>query len=799
MKRFYFSLLVLLSVLLVKAQDQTGATFNIQGKVVDEQNKSVPSANIALIDQKDSSIQVTKASERTGAFTITAKPGDYFLKITLISFQEKVVPKINVRDKDIDLGTISMSAKAKVLNEVVVTSEKSQMKLELDKRIYTVGKDMSNVGGTASDVLNNVPSVTVDIEGNVSLRGSGNVRILIDGKVSALTSTADALRQLPANLIESIEVITNPSSRYEAAGEAGIINIILKKNNRTGLNGIFTLNAGYPSAYGASFNINYRKKSLNFFTTYGIDYRSTPGRGTSFQQFNNADTSFAYQQIRKITRSGTSHNLIAGVDYFVNERNSFTGSFLYNPSNGINKSNIVYDDLDKFGNLQQTVLRNEREDEQDKDMEASLSYRKKFAAKDHLLIADFKYVWGDEIELSDYWQGTAGSGNPLLQIADNRANEHTVFFQSDYVHPFGEEAKLETGVRTSTRTIKNNYLLEQQSGGSEWEILPAFNNNMVYTEKIHAAYVMGSKKIKRWALQGGLRAELSDITTELTKTGEINPRSYFNLFPSASASYELNEDNTLQLSYSYRINRPQYRDLLPYSNFSDLRSFFKGNPDLNPEFTHSFDGGHLVKWIKGTFLSNVYYRYSTGGIQRYTEVDSSGVSNILPINLATQNAYGLEFNLSLNLNNWWVVNSNLNLFRAVTNGDYKGRDLYSDAFTGTSRISSRMTFFKKWDFQTAFNYRAPRATPQGKDLSTYFIDMGISGDVLKGKGTVTFNARDIFNSRKRRTLVEESDYYLKSDFQWRSRQLMLTFSYRLNRIKEKAPERNNGAEDSDNF
>ena len=797
MKRFYFSLIVLISCLTVKAQN--GTVFNIRGSIVDEQSKPVLLASISLMGQKDSSIQATKVSDNAGTFFFTAKPGNYYLKVTFLSYQEKLVPGINILDKDIDVGKISLMPTARMMKEVVVTSERPQMKLELDKRIYTVGKDLSNVGGTASDVLNNVPSVTVDVDGTVSLRGSASVRILIDGKLSALTSTADALRQLPAKLIESIEVITNPSSRYEAAGEAGLINIILKKNNRSGLNGTFTANAGYPSAYGGSFNINYRKKNLNFFSTYGIDYRSTPGRGTSFQQVNNGDTSFAYQQNRKLTRSGMSHNLIVGLDYFLDAQNTLTGSFLYNPSNGVNKSTITYDDLDKFRNLQQTVLRNEQEHERDKDMEASLNYRRKFKQKDQLLTADFKYVWGDEVELTDYRQGTAGAGTAVLQRADNRANEHTVLFQTDYVHPFGEEAKLEAGLRSSTRTIKNNYLLEQQNGAADWIILPAFNNNMIYTERIHAAYLMGSKKVKRWGLQGGLRAELSDISTELTKTGEINPRSYFNLFPSANASYELNEDNTLQLSYSYRINRPEYRDLLPYSDFSDLRSFFKGNPDLNPEFTHSFEAGHLLNWNKGTFLSNAYYRYRTGVIQRFTEVDSAGVSYIFPINLATQDAYGLEFNLSLNVKNWWSVNSNLNLFRAVTNGKYNGRDLHADAFTGTSRVTSRMTFLKKWNFQTAFNYRAPRKTPQGKDLSTYFIDLGVSGDVLKGKGTLTFNARDILNSRKRRSLVEEDGYYSKSEFQWRSRQMMLTFSYRLNRLKEKAPERNNGPEDSDNF
>ena len=698
-------------------------------------------------------------------------------------------------DKDITLGNLFLSAKAKMMNEVIVTSEKPQMKLELDKRVYAIGKDLSNVGGTASDVLSNLPSVTVDVDGTVSLRGSAGVRLLIDGKPSALTRTGDALRQLPANIIESIEIITNPSARYEAAGEVGIINIILKKNSRTGFNGTFTVNAGLPSTYGGSLNINYRTKKLNWFTTYGIDYRSRPGRGNSFQQFNNADTIFAYRQNRKLKRSGTSHNLVVGMDYFLDAQNTITGSFLYNPSNGVNKSTITYEDLDHFGDLQQTVNRVERERERDKDMEASLSYRKKFKAKDRLLTADLKYVWGDEIELTDYEEGIAGSGTVLLQKADNRASEHNFLFQSDYVHPFGDKGKLEAGLRSSTRTIRNNYLLEQNNNGTEWIVLPAFNNNMIYTEIINAAYLMGSKKIKRWAFQGGLRAELSDIKTELTKTHEVNPRRYFNLFPSVNISYEMNEANTLQLNYSYRINRPQYRDLLPYSDFSDLRSFFKGNPDLNPEFTHSFEAGHLLNWDKGTFLSNIYYRYRRDVIQRFTELDSAGVSNIFPINLATQDAYGLELNLSLTLTNWWSMNSNLNLFRVITNGDYLGRDLHSDAITATSRINSRMTMIKKWDIQTALNYRAPRETPQGRELSAYFIDFGISGDVLKGKGTLTLNVRDILNSRKRRNIVEEEGYYSKSEFQWRSRQMTLSFSYRINRVKDKSQERNNREDD----
>jgi outer membrane receptor protein involved in Fe transport len=777
------------------ARSQNDTVFNIRGKIVDEQQKPTPLANISLFAMENSSIRATNTSDSTGLFTIRAKPGDYFLRISSVSFQDKVLPGIVIREKDLDIGTIILGG-IKMLSEVVVTAEQPQMKLELDKRVYNVGKDLSNISGTASDVLNNVPSVTVDVDGTVSLRGSTGVRILIDGKPSVLTNTADALRQLPANLIESIEVITNPSARYEAAGEAGIINIILKKNNRGGLNGTFIVNAGYPTAVGGSFNINYRKNKLNFFSTYGIDYRSNPGKGHSFQQFDNADTSFSYRQNREITRSGTSHTLVAGLDYFADARNTLTGSFLYNPSIDHNKSNIIYEDLDKAGNLLQTVFRNEQEHDQDKDMEAALNYRKKFAAKDRLLTADFKYLWGDEVELTDYQQGTVGTGNEVLQRADNRANEHTLLFQADYVQPFQQEAKLEAGVRSSTRTIKNDYLLEQQDGSEEWVALPAYNNNMIYTEKIHAAYLMGSKKRARWGLQGGVRIEYSAIQTELTKTGEANPRNYFNVFPSASAAYELTENKTLQLSYSYRINRPQYRDLLPYSNFTDLRSIFKGNPDLNPEFTHSLEAGYLVKWDRNTLLSNVYYRHKSGVIQRFTEVDSAGISAIYPINLSTQDAYGMEFNASLHLDSWWLVNTSLNVYRVVNNGNYQGRDLHSDAITGNGRINSRITLLKQWLFQAAFNYQAPVETTQGKNLSTYFIDLGVSGDVLKGKGTLTLNVRDLLNSRKRRSIVDEEGYYLKSEFQWRSRQLMVTFSYRLNRQKEKSSEREGDSENA---
>jgi outer membrane receptor protein involved in Fe transport len=769
----------------VKAQKSDN--LSIQGKIVDEKNTPVALANILLINQADSKPVTTAVSDDKGDFIIKVKPGHYSLKITFLSFKEKIIPVLNVIDRDTVLGTIVLKDNAQILDEVVVTSEKSVMKLELDKRVYTIGKDLNNAGANASDILNNLPSVTVEADGTVNLRGSQDVRILIDGKPSSLAGTrsTDALRQLPGNLIESIEIITNPSSRNEAAGEAGIINIILKKNKTMGLNGTFTVNAGYPSAYGRSFNINYRKNKVNFFSSYGIDYRSSPGRGNSIQSYNGADTFFSYNQNSNMKRNDLSHNLIAGLDYFINESSTLTGSLLFSPSNEINKTKTEYFDYDKTGQLIKNVTRNETEYADEQSLEYSLGYKKKFKEKDHTLAADFKYVSGQDNEITDYNQYDPLLSSTTVQHASNLANERNWLLQADYVKPFGDNAKIETGLRSNIRIVENEYALEEIDSSGNWIVLPAFNNNMIYTEKIHAAYFMGSRKFKKIGVQAGLRAEASDITTELTVTEEINPRKYFNIFPSANISYELNGKNTLQLSYSYRINRPRFRDLLPFSNFSDLRYLFIGNPDLNPEYTHSAEAGHLLNWEHGSFLSNVYYRHRAGVIQRLTSVNSvTGVTEVIPVNLATQNNFGLELNLSFKVKKWWQFNSNLNLFRAITDGAYKGEDLHSDTYTLTGRTSSQMSFLKKWNFQTTVNYWAPRITPQGKDLAVYFIDIGITTDVLKGNGTITFSGRDILNTRMRRNIVDQGDYYSKSEFQWRSRQFLFSLTYRLNRIKE---------------
>lgn len=793
MKFVVLTILWLVSFHASYSQDQLIVT----GGVTDEKNNPIPYASVALFKQQDSTMVGGAVSDESGVFQITAKPGNYFVKITFLSFNEKSI-RITKQSGPLDLGIIPLESSARQLDEVVITGEKSQMELQLDKRVFNVGKDMSNIGGNAADVLDNIPSVSVGVDGTVSLRGSENVRILINGKPSGLTlRDPDALRQLQANMVERVEVITNPSSRYDAEGEVGIINIVLKENKQNGINGTFTASAGYPEFYGGSYSLNIRRKKLNFFSSYGSDYRKSPGYNNIFQRFGDGSTS---QRNTDRESSELSHNIRGGFDYFMNDKTSFTGSVMYNIEDGLNKSTL---NVSNFFNdqLQNTTTRIDNEHEDETNIEAALNFKKIFSSEEHTFTADGQYIRSVDGENSDYTQ-TSADGT-IIQRAENIALEENWFLQGDYVYPI-RDGKAEAGFRSTNRKVDNDYGLEEQDAAGNWVPFPAFNDNLIYTEHIHAAYVMAGKKISKLSLQAGVRGEYSDISTELTETGEINPRDYFNLFPSVNLGYEVRKNKTWQLSYSKRINRPRFRDLLPFSNFADTRVLFMGNPNLNPEYTHSFETGYLLNWENGSVLSSAYYRYRIGVIERITQVDEDGISRIIPVNLSTQNAYGLEFNVSLSVKKWWQLNTSANFYRAITEGDYQDQNFFSDTYTLNSRTTSKITLFENLNFQTSFNYRAPRITTQGRELSSYNLDFALGKDILKGKATVTANVRDVLNTRKNRSITEifpvdseDQYFYSTTNGQWRPRQFRVTFTYRLNQKQERRERREDGENERD--
>ncbi|MBI1287800.1 MAG: TonB-dependent receptor [Flavobacteriales bacterium] len=757
----------------------------VSGIVLDEKDNPIPYASVALRSKRDSTFLRGTATDLEGHFELQVRPGVYELTASFISYANKTMD-VDLRQADVDLGKLSMEPKSELIDEVVVNAEKSYMEMKLDRRVYNVSKDPNNAGSNAQEILQTVPSVTVDVDGTVSLRGSSNVRILIDGKPSGLTgiSTQDALRQLPGNMIERIEVVTNASAKFDAEGDAGILNIVLKKDKRAGLNGSFDVNVGYPHNYGGSANLNYRTGKVNFFGSAGIQYRKSPGVGDSYQKFFQTDTTFAYDRTRNQMRGGLSANGRFGIDYFIDKKTTLTTSGMYNRSWNDNHSALKYTDIDENGIVSRTVDRTEDESEKEQNIEANLNFRRTFKTEDQLLTADVRWFVSDDIDNADLAE--VGPDYRLDQRTANTENQRNWLFQTDYVHPFGEKVKLETGAKATLRRIDNKYQVDQKNDSTgAWEILNKYDNNFIFDENVYAGYLMASGKIKRFSLQGGLRAEYSDITTQLIKTAEQHHWRYISFFPSAHLSYEFGSNNSLQLSYSRRISRPRFRDLLPFFSLSDNRNFRSGNPNIQPVFTHSVELGHLKTWEKGTLLSSIYYRHSDGVVQRISQADSTGLIVTYPINLSKQNSAGFEFNFSYGLFKWWRTTLNANIFYSVTDGKYEDQSFYAQTFSANGRFTSKWTILKKLDLQTAVMYQAPQNTPQGKTLSMTWWDAGLTMDVLKGNATITFSVKDILNSRKRRWEIDTPTLYSTNDFQWRKRQFVLSFTYRLNQKKKR--------------
>ena len=793
MKHFLPRLFPLLFLLLpgwAAAQTGTGPAFTIRGTVTDPQQKPIPFATVALYRTADSVLVTGAVSDEAGKFEIPSRPGQYHLRLSMLSFREKTLPNVRVADGDVQVGVVTMEVSTTRLDEVVVQGQRSSMELTLDKKVFNVGQDLASRGGTAVDILGNVPAVAVDVEGNVSLRGSSNVRILIDGRPSGLVSGSAGLRQLQGSSIERIEVITNPSARYEAEGMAGIINIVLKKERKEGFNGSFDLIAGYPDNFGAAANVNYRRKNLNFFVNYTASYRNTPGRNTLYQEVYRNDTTFITRQRSDSRLNGMYNNARAGLDYYLDDKNVLTGAYTWRISKGKRFANIEYlDYLFATDNYQGTTYRRQDETETEPNAEYALSYKRSFAREGHELTADVRFL--DNWEQSDqfYTQQTLRPGSlPADDPPQRSLNDETekqLLGQLDYVHPFGKDGKFEAGLRSSFRDMTNNYSVTQRTEPDDWQPIDSLTNNFLYEEDIHAAYLILGNKVRKISYQVGLRAEWTGVTTTLRLTDQVNPRTYANLFPSVHLTYGLPLRNDLQVSYSRRVRRPQYNDLSPFMTFSDNRNFFSGNPDLDPEFSDAFEMGHVKHLERGSLSSALYYRHTTSKIMRVRTVDTLGVSTTIPQNLAVENSYGAEFAGSYQPWQWWKLDGSVNFFRAITDGGNLDATFRADTYSWFTRVISRFSFWQNADFQLRGNYEAPQQTPQGRRLAIATLDAALSKDFLKNNATLTLNVLDVFNSRRFRSITEGANFYTVGNAQGRLRQVNLTFNYRLRQAKKK--------------
>lgn len=769
----------------------------ITGKVIDaETREPLPYATISLHNPTDSVLVTGGITNETGVFSFEAPTGNYYAVVNFVGYPTRMLGSVSLQAgrREVDLGEIQLRAESTSLDEVVVQGQKDFIEMTLDKKIFNVSQDPINAGRTAADILGNLPSVSIDGQGNISLRGSNNVQILVDGKPSGLLSFngAEGLRQLQGAMIDRVEIITNPSARYQAEGMAGIINIVLKKEQRRGVNGSFDFTAGQPDNFGAAINLNYRRENLNFFINYGILYFEIENPyNKRYQEFYADDATYITEQNNISRQTSFSNNIQVGADYFFSETSILTTSFTNRHRKGTRNTDIEYADyLFNIGNPTGITRRYQDEEETEPNMEYALSYKKSFEKKDHELSALLTYLrnWEDSDQLyteRTFQPGGAPSGDPdRFQHSDNYETEKQLLLQADYTYPFSENGKLEAGVRNTLRDITNDFLVTELNG-EEWIPLEGLDNDFYYDENIYAAYGIVSNKIGKASYQLGLRGEYTDLTTELLQTGEVNHREYFNLFPSVHVTYDVGGKNTIQISYSRRLHRPTYNDLTPFFTFLDNRNFVSGNPDLNPEYTHAFEAGHIKHFGAGSISSALYYRHTNDKIERIRDVDDEGFATTKPYNLLEEDAYGAEFIASFQPIEWWKTDLNLNFYRAITDGRNLDENFQSDTYTWFGRLTSRFTLWGNTNLQLRGNYDAPQQRPQGERLGTAYLDISITRDILKQKGTLTLNVVDVFRSNRFRMITKGETFYTRDDFLRSPRQVILTFNYRLNQPKTK--------------
>ncbi len=828
------SLLLLLAIIAFSANAQkpranTKAPITITGLILDKDNNlPLEYATVVFQNTKDPQKITGGITNEQGNFSIETSPGKYIIRVEYLSYKTTTLEE-KILQKSQSLGTIKLVPDLEQLEGVEVVGERTTVELRLDKKIYNVGSDLTVKGGSVTDVLDNVPSVTVDEEGAISLRGNESVRILINGKPSALSGlSADALQQLPADAIEKVEVITNPSARYDAEGTAGILNIILKQSKTTGLNGSVTVFTGYPKNNGASVNLNLRRKNFNIFTNTSYYNKNSPGNALYEQEnFDDFGDTESYQdEYREYERQQDGFNTNVGIELFIDSTSSITNSLVYKKSKGEDLVDINFFNFD--ANRDPTIQRNRftNETENDEDVQYSLNYQKRFNEDGHELTLDYQYSSGSEIENSIINEIVLNNNTALdVEQTINDESQKNQLIQLDYVLPFGKNnnSQIELGYRGIFNNFNTDFdfgILDQNVFNSD----PDFSNELNYKEYLNAAYAQLGTKINKFNILGGLRMEASDIGIELVNTNEVNNKNYVDWFPSLFLGYEFSEKEQLTLSYSRRLRRPRSRYINPFPSRSSNTNLFQGNPDLDPTYTNSFDFGYLKRWDKVSFTTSAYFNRSTGVFEFITqergdfvEIENpDDINNPIlvpvqvrtPINLATDKRYGMELTTTYTPLRSWRLTWNVNLFKQIGEGDYTYINFLNETVTQNfdsnnlawfTRLSAKIPLPYKVDFQSNVLYRGPRSNAQVDYKGILYSSVGFSKDILKEKGSLSLNVSDLFNSRKRVSETTTDNVFTYSEFQRRERQITLSFRYLFNQKQnQQQKERgNNGGNDDD--
>ncbi len=804
------TIVMLLAAFSINAQDNSKPKIgSVSGKVLDANLlQSLPYVNIVIKDTNDTIITGGITND-DGTFTVNQIPvGKSIVSIEFLGYQtESKSIEITNSNKNINLGTINLKESAESLDEVTIVAETSTIQQKIDRKVITVGKDLQTAGATASDIMNNIPSVNVDQQsGNISLRGNENVRVMVDGKLSNVP-IAQLLKQIPSTAIKSIELITNPSAKYNPEGMSGIINIKLHKNTQLGFNG--NLNLGLTKEVYAKFNssldLNYRNGKFNFYGSYGNNIGKYDNFGYINQLNDNSRQDFNFYNNNK------SHLFKVGVDYYLNDNNTlsfFTNQNIYD-GKGTGTTNLSFPDQ----NLYQTqIFGNVSENNSN---QYNFVYKHIFKNEDETLDIEVDYNDFNQDEIANFNYINFSFPENYQDNVDTQRNQTTI--NVDYVKPINEKTKLEVGAEARLFTTDLGYSSTGQTFSSTGTIIPTPSTAFDYKRDIFSAYVTFGKTIsEKWSYQVGARAEQVNVDAEALNlfadgTNQNLPftNDYFQVYPSAFVTYTASDKNSYQVSLSRRVDRPGLQQVNPIREWSTPRVSSYGNTQLLPQFTNSVEVNYTRQLNKGNITAGVFYRLIEDNISRYVFVDrtdvTSGNSILSYDNFDNTSAYGIELSSNYRPTKWWNFNASFDLYSQSQTGITEFIDTNDLSNATVDDIKTQTTEVQNlvWNFRMFNNFKATknlsvslfamyRGEEKGVQMTRkpmYFVNTGLRYSFLEqNRATISFNYSDIFNTM-RFEFEGDTPYPSEGQFNWESNTWNMALSYRFGGGKYRALQR----------
>jgi outer membrane receptor protein involved in Fe transport len=772
----------------------------IGGKVVDDSGNPVEYATISLMSLRDSTIVSGAISGIDGSFKMTnLKLGVYCMNIKVLGYETKRINPIYLMPKgrgkgegtEQDFGSIALGNSDVKLDDVTIVGEKSRVQYKIDKKVINPSQDIGSTTGSAVEILQNTPSVTVDIDGNVQLRGSGNFTVLIDGKPSVL-SGSEALQQIPANLVENIEIITNPSAKFDPEGAAGIINIILKKKKTLGLTGLVNVSVGTNDKYRGSITLANRIGKIGY--SAGFDYRDEKRYGSGYQEReiygNDATYYMRYDGTRDMDQYSMGFN--GGIDYFINDKNTLSISGRYNDRDFSHLMNSYYHEWSSPATTDSYYLRRTESGFGGKSYNLSVDYNLKLAKPEQKLDFSFTYSNRDGVRKNNQSRYLTNAlnqitdTNPELSKADDTGPSDDYRFKIDFVSPLGTNGILEAGYQGRYEIENENYIYSDFNPSTNLWVIDNLKSNYInFTENIQAIYTTYAGKMMGFDYKFGLRGEYNNRILEQISTGDDFAFEKFDLFPSAYITRQLSKTQQIQLNYSRRVNRPNGRQLDPFVDYSDPKNLRTGNPKLNPEYVDSYELNFQQQISKSFISLETYYRRTNNLITNVSYLQQGDVMLRTFENMNHDNALGVELNANMFLAKWWRLNASGSAFYYQIDGVIDGRDITNESFNYNFRFDNSFTFKTNTRLQITGFYMGPSVTAQGKTKASFFTNIAVRHDFMKGKMTATAQLQDIFGAFGWRYTEETENYKSTVNFVREARVLNLSLSYRLNNFKQK--------------